>query len=294
MSEKKLLKFNDFKHCIDYYKKYRKNEYDMKFGIQTPHNALLEAQGLTLETRKFDEKNSVVVVKKEAVERFHPNNIDNKEFWTYAKKVFPKFSVCGGKSKTIKECNLNNLGLPKAYGFFEKLVWLMNANREKLNFFEIGFGHGNVFNEIKDQVNYLGIDYYKMKKLNKYKELMIIDKSGIPDSIVDGSQDIIYCVNVLQHCSQHDRFEYLEQAYKKLKSGGYFFGSCFVHCKENTHLNIWGMIDVDGRRYCNFFNQLTEVDDFPEIAQKIDKIGYKVERWGIVAGNHFHFILKKD
>src|SRR5579859_7465088 len=108
--EQRLLKFNDFKECIDFYHKHRKTEYEISNNIKTAHNHLLLLQGLG---KIVDEKKSRMEVDDFAVERFHPNKIDNKEFWTYAKQKFPKFSVCGGKSKTIKHCNELTLGMAK-------------------------------------------------------------------------------------------------------------------------------------------------------------------------------------
>ncbi len=102
----------------------------------------------------------------------------------------------------------------------------------------------------------------KIKELEVYDRLRVIDKSGIPDYIQNDSQDIIYCFNVLQHCSQKDRNQYLQQSYDKLKNGGFFIGGMFVETKINKDESCWGIEGVDGRKYANFFNQLTEVQVF--------------------------------
>jgi len=183
--------------------------------------------------------------------------------------------------------------MSKAVGFYGFINNLIINSKEKLNFFEIGYGHGNIFFELKDKVNYLGIDFYKIKKLNRYKNLMIIDKSGIPNSVAKNTYDIVYSVNVLQHCSQHDRFEYFEQAYSILKPGGHLIGSCFLHTLENEKSNVWGVEDEYGRRYCNFFNQLTEVDTIVEFQQKISGLGFNVVDTLIAGDNSFFFVLKK-
>ncbi len=296
MAKKKILlkKFNDFKDCIDFYRTYRKNEYEIKGGIVTPHNSLLSIQGFSLKEIPYpSKKNAKLIIREDAIQRFHPNNINNKEFWTYAKQKFPKFSVCGSKSKNIKECNELTLHLAKISGIFHYLEHLIEVAPQKLNLLEIGYGHGNIFFEIKDKVNYVGIDFYKIKKLNKYKNLMTIDVSGIPDSIKSGSYDIVYSVNVLQHCSQNDRFQYIEQASDKLKTGGYFLGSCLIQCKENDDSEVWGIEDVNGRKYCNFFNQLTEVDTLVEFTKKINEVGFKLIDYKMGGVNTIFFVLKK-
>lgn len=292
MEQQPILKFNDFKECIDFYHKYRKTEYEIGNNIKSAHNNLIYYQGLG---KVIDESKNRMLVDDFAVERFHPSKIDNKEFWTYAKQKFPKFSVCGGKSKSIKHCNEQTLGMAKRPGFINFINKKISESSEKLNFFEIGYGHGNIFFEYKDKVNYTGIDYYKITSLKKYKNLLTIDKSGVPDEYAYqfGTYDIVYSVNVLQHCSFNDRWSYIDQASRMLKSGGYFIGSCFLHTEDNKDTNVWSMVDKDGRYYCNFFNQLTEVDTHREFSILADRIGYDAELALIEAVNCFFFILKK-
>jgi SAM-dependent methyltransferase len=291
-----LLQFNSFQDCIDYYKKHSQTEYKIKNGIESAHNNLLLYQNLHVDTKTHDEKTMILTVKDEAVERFHPNKINNKEFWKYAKTKFPKFSVCGAPSKSIKHCNELTLSMPEMAGFLDDIESFINhmPYGEKLKFFEIGYGHGNIFKKYKDRVDYLGIDYYKIKSLEKYKNLLVIEESGIPSFIEDHSLDVVYSVNVLQHCSQHDRFEYLEQASRKLKYGGYFFGTCFIHTEENKDTNVWGVQDASGRRYCNFFNQLTEVDTIMEFKDHATMLGYTGVKMLIGDVNTLFFVLRKN
>lgn len=290
---KEKITFNNFKDVIDFYYHFKKNEYDIEGNINSPHNSLFEAQGLGELKFRYDNDHTLVVVKDEAVERFHPNNIDNKEFWSYAKTKFPKFSVCGVDSKNISDCNEKTLKMAKDYGFIGFINQLINNSKSKLEFFEIGYGHGNVFFELKDKINYLGIDFFKIKNLNKHKNLLTIEKSGIPEIVQKNYYDVVYSVNVLQHCSQHDRFEYIEQAYSILKPGGYLMGSCFIHTNENENSSKWGVEDQFGRRYCNFFNQLTEVDTIGEFASKIMDLGFNPIDSIITDDNYYFFVLQK-
>lgn len=291
--DKPMITFNTFKDVIDFYHHFKKTEYKIKANIGSPHNPVFVSQGLAELKKEYENKTTLVVVKNEAVERFHPNNIDNKEFWTYAKTKFPKFSVCGTESKNISECNEKTLKMAKDYGFVGFIDQLINDSKSKLDFFEIGYGHGNIFFELKDKVNYLGIDFFKIKNLNKYKNLLTIEKSGIPDSVEKNHYDIVYSVNVLQHCSQHDRFEYIEQAYSILKPGGYMLGSCFMHTDENNDSNVWGVEDENGRRYCNFFNQLTEVDRIEEFSLMLSGLKFRPIDCVMAGDNYFFFVLQK-
>lgn len=233
------------------------------------------------------------IVKKEAVERFHPNNIDNKDFWVECRKHFPLISVCGGDSKSIKNVNQQTLKMSKDIGLFHFLDALLVSSKEKLNLLEIGFGYGNLFFKIKDKCNYYGIDYIIHKSLKKYKNFIEINESGIPDYLLNEKFfDVIYSVNVLQHCSQKDRFKYFQQGYDALKSGGYFIFTEFLMTEQNKNDICWGVVDESGRGYTHFFNQLTECDWDYELYAKLDKIGFEPVR-GAIAGNYYCMIMKK-
>jgi len=104
--------------------------------------------------------------------------------------------------------------------------------------------------------------------------------------------DIIYSVNVFQHCSQKDRFKYFQEGYDALKSGGYFIFSQFLMTNQNKNDSCWGIKDENGRGYTHFFNQLTECDWDYELNTELEKIGFKIIK-GNVSNNFFGLILKK-
>jgi SAM-dependent methyltransferase len=226
----------------------------------------------------------VLEVEDEAVERFHPNTINNKEFWQTAKENFPLLSVCGSPSSTIAEVNKNTLSLPTHFKFLHFIDSLISVSEESVNFLEIGFGHGNILNLLNDLLKYTGIDYTIPHHLKKYKNLLEIDVSGIPELIaLENYYDVIYSCNVLQHCSQQDRFEYFEQAARVLKPGGHFLFSTFVWSEENKNEPYWGVRDSKNRYYTHFFSQLTEVDTDVEIQEKLYSLGFivnKLTKWG--------------
>ncbi len=236
---------------------------------------------------------SRTIVKDEAVTRFHPNNINNKEFWLRAHKSFPLLSVCGGNCKNIKQVNQITLKLSNDFHLFPFLENLINTSNTKLNVLEIGFGFGNVFNEVKGKCEYIGIDYRIPKSLKKYKNFIEINESGIPDYLQgENIFDVIYCVNVLQHCSQKDRFEYFKQGYAALKKGGYFIFSCLLMTKSNQDKYYWGIKDTKGRGYLHFFNQLTEADYEYELFNHLHSLGFKsVDGW--LMDNHLAMIITK-
>lgn len=299
MKKKRFKKFKTFSESFDFFDdwKYKTNEYcfHLSNGLKAETQSIntIVVEGLHEEIIELDDNLGVTIVKKEAITRFHPNNINNKEFWLRAHKSFPLLSVCGGNSKNINEVNNNTLKLSENFNLFPFLKDEINNSKSKLNILEIGFGFGNVFKEIKNHCDYIGIDYRIPKLLKKYKNFIEINESGIPDYLRDEELfDIIYCVNVLQHCSQKDRFDYFTQGYSALKKGGYFIFSCLLMTKDNQNESYWGIKDTNGRGYLHFFNQLTEADYEHEIFGHLNSLGYKsVDGWLI--NNHLAMIIKK-
>jgi 2-polyprenyl-3-methyl-5-hydroxy-6-metoxy-1,4-benzoquinol methylase len=301
-----IRRFESFERSFEFFEmwRYKSNEYNFHVGRIKVKTAFINTFDLeklyeNVELIKLDDINTAVkgVVKKEAIDRFHPNNINNKAFWQRARKSFPLLSVCGGECKSIKEVNEKSLDLSMNYKLLPFLLGFIEKNeiegKEKLMIFEIGFGHGGVFNSIKDKCNYTGIDYVLPKKLKKYKNLIEINKSGIPDYFLDSKvYDAVYAVNVLQHCSQKDRFEYLTQAYSILKPGGFLLFSCILMTSENENKHYWGIKDSSGRGYLIFFNQLTEVDYEHELYLHLKSIGF-VTLWCGMSANNFSIILQK-
>lgn len=280
---------------------YKTNEYYLKGElcnatvkkVPTKMANTFMLEDLVIEQKEIENHQAITVVKAEAVERFHPNNIDNKDFWIECRKTFPLVSVCGGESKSIKDVNKQTINLSKEIGLFSYLISLINNSPVKLNLLEIGYGYGNLFFEIKDICNYFGIDYIIHNSLKKYKNFIEINESGIPDYLLNENLfDVVYSVNVLQHCSQKDRFKYFQQGYNALKSGGYFIFTQYLMTKENKNNVCWGIIDEKGRGYTQFFNQLTECDWDFELYAEFNKIGFKPVQH-VIGDNFFVGIIQK-
>jgi SAM-dependent methyltransferase len=293
-----------YKASFDFFKmiSYRTNEYFLKgdllgasikkFPTNGANTFMLE--DLVVEQKQLENNQARTVVKPEAVERFHPNNIDNKDFWKESRTHFPLVSVCGGGScKSIKQVNKQTLQFSKDMGLIPFLHSLIKNSEERLSVLEIGCGYGNLFFEIKDKCDYTGIDYVIHKSLKKYKNFIEINQSGIPDYLLDESYfDVVYSVNVLQHCSQKDRFNYFCEAHQALKRGGYMIFTQFLMTDKNKDDACWGLVDEKGRGYTHFFNQLTECDWDWELYYVLDKIGFEPIKCAI-GGNFYAAIIKK-
>jgi SAM-dependent methyltransferase len=282
MEKQKKYRLKDFNESFDYYDawKYKTNEYlfhmPQKQKVQTRMIHTIVVENLHEKVIPYDVNNyGLTIIKDQAIKRFHPNKINNKEFWIRAHRSFPLLSVCGGESRSIKQVNANNTLLSNNMKLLPFLLEKIEKKTKPLTMLEIGFGHGNVFAQVKDRCEYIGIDYVIPQSLKKYKNFIEIDKSGIPDYLRDTNYfDMIYSVNVLQHCSQQDRFDYFKQGYNALKPGGYFIFACLLMTEDNKNDIYWGLKDKNGRGYMHFFNQLTEVDYQPELNMYLQGLGY--------------------
>jgi hypothetical protein len=253
-----------------------------------------ELEGLVESRIELDNGRNRTIVKKEAIDRFHPNKIDNKEFWVECRKHFPLLSVCGGESKTIEDANQQTLEFSKYLGLLTFLKDYLIHSNKVLSVLEIGYGYGNLFFDIKDICHYYGIDYVQHDSLKQYHNFIEIKESGIPDFFLNENLfDAVYCANVLQHCSQFDRFVYFKQAYESLKRGGYFLFTEFVMTEENKNSSCWGLIDEKGRGYTQFFNQLTECDHYPELCYVLLSLGFKIVKASMGYENCLSMIVQK-
>lgn len=294
-----------YQESLDFFKKsiYKDDEYHLKGDAfnasieKIPTNAVntFMLEGLVIEQKSLENNRACTIVKDAAVKRFHPNNIDNKKFWVKCRKQFPLVSVCGAPTKNINEVNEQTLQLSVNLGMISFLNYLFEHSSKKLNVLEIGCGYGNLFFEIKDKCNYYGIDYVIDKSLKKYSNFTEINKSGIPSSLFNTNFfDIIYSVNVLQHCSQKDRFKYFKEGYEVLKNGGHFLFTEFLMTKENENESCWSLLDESGRAYTQFFNQLTECDMEYELYDHLYNLGFTPIKSGIVNNFYSAIVQKKQ
>ncbi len=281
--------------------RYKSNEYFLhghKLGaekkkIPTGNLNFLHEEGLVVEHVMLDEKTGrgQMIIDEEAVTRFHPNTVNNKEFWVQCKTNFPLLSVCSQPSKSMKEVNANTMSLPMHFGFLQNMYRFIGESKKPLNFLEIGFGYGNIFHLMAEDTRYRGIDYTMPPSMRKYSQLTEIDVSGVPKKLYKKNHyDIVYSCNVLQHCSQKDRFDYFQQAADVLKIGGHFMFTCNVYADDNKHISeFWGLKDENGRHYTQFFSQMTEVDTEKELRDRLLALGFEIKMikkvhncWGII------------
>lgn len=289
------VKIDTIDELFNFYQSYKDiesgSEYLLNFNGRIVH---INTSLFNLQQGVIDKEKKIIT--DYAIKRFHPNHIDNKEFWVKARTNYPLVSICANMSENVSECNEKTLKIAKDDGVLDYIDDFYHKHK-RLNILEIGYGECNFYHYLNDKykvgVNYIGIDYYKNDVFCEYDELRVIEQSGIPSDIEDESLDIIYSYNVLQHCSQKDRNDYFLQSYSKLKKNGVFLGSMHIETPENKNESYLGIKDDNGRKYSGFFNQFTEIDTVQEFRGFVENIGYEVSIKNIVKGYYSFILIKK-
>ena len=242
------------------------------------------------------------IVPKKLLKALFPENINNQKFWKTLDEKYKLLAVCGIPSKDESSANITNNSFAFQQGaipaVMEKISYCLNT-QDKVKIMEIGYGFGafadwlhiNCHNYIvADRIEYYGIDIDK--RIDTYPNLYETDGWKIPKE-VPKDLDIVYSMNVFQHLSQKQRFNYLKKAYNRLKDDGIMVFSSFIMTEENNNSWMWGLMDDKGRGYCHFFNQPTEVDRDKELKEELQKIGFEIETFEVEQINHLFCKVKK-
>lgn len=241
------------------------------------------------------------IVPKKDIMKLSPNKIDNKRFWKTLDDGYKLLAVSGNQVKDEYNANILNMRSAEIQGAtkivsdkINKSLW---GDGDSLKILEIGFGFGafadwshQKIGGMRNNIEYYGIDINK--RIDKYQNLYETDGWKIPKEI-PRYLDIVYSMNVFQHLSQKQRFNYFKKAYKRLKNDGIMIFSSFIMTEENKNDPCWGLIDENGTGYCHFFNQPTEVDRDTELKEMLEKVGFEIDKFEIKATNHLFCVAIK-
>lgn len=235
-----------------------------------------------------------IVVPKKVLDSISPDNIDNQTFWKIVSDKYKCFSVAGGPAtiKTPQDANIATFNFANRVGAIKYLTEQFQKKPDS-KMLEIGFGYGNVasyvYQNFKD-VNYYGIDV--IDRVIVLKNLFETDGWEIPKEIPK-NLDIVYSMNVFQHLSQKQRWNYFEKAKKLLKRGGLMVFSSYIMNDDNKDEECWGVVDYHGRGYCHFFNQPTEVDFEYELLDKFNELNFEIVEYKVNFKNFLFCVIKK-
>lgn len=243
------------------------------------HEGIIKPTMTTIFTKK--EKKEIIesegfnIYPQTFIEKLSPDNINNEKFWKLATKNFPLFSIAGGVQtiKNVEEINITANKMALNLGVITPLSTLFAEMGEDVRMLEIGPGYGNILDVLKSnkwEKNYYAID---INPLFSFDRLFKCDGRNIPDSIPN-PMDVVYSMNVFQHLSKNQRTSYYRQIFEVLKDGGKFIFGMFVETPENKNWNCWQIRDRQGRKYCMFFKQLTQIDRVEDLYKELKNIGY--------------------
>jgi len=222
-----------------------------------------------------------IIISKEVIEKFNPDNIDNSYFWKLAAKSFPVMAI-GDKPEWLHtdDLRIKNFdaisNLHKPLGALSCLCSFLDRN-PNARILEIGPGFGNIKKYIENHYNIE--NYYAMDICPhfEFERLYKCDGKNIPKE-VPYPIDIVYAVNVFQHLTKEQKRSYYKQIEIILREGGEFIFQSFVATekslmeKNENNEYYFGVIDEDGQPYVHFFNQITPVDFLEDIIKEFEDL----------------------
>lgn len=215
------------------------------------------------------------IIKQLDIEALSPDLIDNSFFWEYITDKFPLFSISKfPKCKNEDEVNKANFNSAIWLGFYQKIENVLNKNKHA-KILEIGPGYGSLFYPINKKFNVCDYWAIDINPLFYFEGLVKTEGTNIPNN-VGGNFDLIFAFNVFNHLSKKQRSQYYKNIYNSLKKGGKFLFTNFLTVKKEEEKMYWQFIDEKNNYYTSFFSQLTEVDEYIELANELNGIGFSI------------------
>ena len=209
------------------------------------------------------------------IEQLSPDLIDNKFFWKYITDKFPLFSISKFPNcKNEDEVNKANFNASIWLGFYQKIEKVLNKNKNA-RILEIGPGYGSLFYPINKKFNFCDYWAIDINPLFYFEGLIETNGTNIPNN-VGGNFDLIFSFNVFNHLSKKQRSEYYNNIYNSLKKNGKFIFTNFLSVNIEEENGYWQFVDENNNFYTSFFSQLTEVDNYNNLADELNEIGFSI------------------
>jgi hypothetical protein len=277
---------NSVKKIIDSYYNVKKNDYILSLNEEVELNIFNVQENRFYKTTTnevginynilFDNKKEYVELGD--IEYLNPDIIDNKYFWKYLNEKFPLSSISLYPGcKNDDDVNKANLNSSIFSGSHIKIVNCL-SEKENSNVLEIGPGYGNYFNFITQKFpksRYYAID---LNKLFYYDGLFECDGKNIPIELKKIKFDLVFALNSFTHMSKNQKVGYYKDVYNSLNKGGSFIFNNYLSYRQGDRINdFFSFKDKNGIFYSNFFSQLIEVDEYDELADLLNEIGFSIK-----------------
>lgn len=245
------------------------------------------------------------------IDRLNPDKIDNKLFWTTIRNKYPNLSVVTDRNYSVYDNLASSWKVAQALGLTVPLVQTLRDHVTKSKdqyqrgeidtivaprVFEIGYGQGAVYNMLRKYMNYTGIDYYPpapVFDIAPEAKFIEIERSGIPQSIPDDSQDIVFSSNTFQHLTGAQREQYFIDAHRVLVNNGHFIFSAVVYTDETINTPVFEVFNPENTTpYLLFFKQFTPVPNMQDVLSELKIYGFDIEDYELRHRNQGKFICR--
>lgn len=153
---------------------------------------------------------------------------------------------------------------------------------------EIGCGVGRVGKFISPKcAKWIGTDIsgnmlkYAAQRLAGFENIELVELSGVGLSeIADNSVDLVYCTVVFMHLYEWDRYRYVQEAFRVLRSQG----RCFFDNADLTSNHGWELFmagfsyDIDRRPA--YLSMCSTGEELHSYATRAGFSEVKIHRWG--------------
>ncbi len=181
----------------------------------------------------------------EDIERFNPDKIDCKEFWSNIESK-DNTSICGAPGeKSIDYIKFLNKELMISSGFMNHLPRFFS---EPINVVEIGAGYCPTKSILEQSIPENLYYYYPTDIVARCEGVKEIKDGVLP--FADNSAHLVICSNVFQHLSHLQRTRYIDEAVRILAVGGRFFLGCSLS-KIFASQEKQGLYCKELDRYCS-------------------------------------------
>lgn len=220
-------------------------------------------------------------ITEEDVDRFHPDKINNVEFWSTLRERFGAMTFCGPYQQQMDDDRVRSINatLHIQTGLVNRLLV---PRQTKGRVLDIGAG----LCPIKSIIGHFGLeldwDYYAADLIN-YAPIANFYQcnDGLPDNIPKDF-DLVLCGNVLQHLSEAQIRRYIRQAYEVVPQGHFILGGQAVYGYNGNYNSFNGLpYTYNYGQYTRLFTSGQIIDWLKEEKWYVGSVNYRYDGYTV-------------